>query len=241
MIEAALGAVSELATAVAAEAVAESASEITVDAITSASIESVAGGTELLSGASETTALSFSESAIEISGLNEMTESVSMIQNEVAFGDIQQSVENLSESGVMEINTINSAYEGAVHPETGVPFESKVVTNGEGLSVEGVFPDFSEYIKFESFLPEEMYFDTDSVQFEYCDSQLSEAFNNGSLDMSDFSESQKEQINNGDKPRGFTWHHNEEVGRMQLVPSDVHASTGHTGGRFIWGGGTLNR
>jgi hypothetical protein len=31
-------------------------------------------------------------------------------------------------------------------------------------------------------------------------------------------------------PRGFTWHHHQNGSTMQLVPSDVHAATGHTGG-----------
>jgi len=31
-------------------------------------------------------------------------------------------------------------------------------------------------------------------------------------------------------PKGYTWHHHEETGRMQLVESNAHAKTGHTGG-----------
>lgn len=38
-------------------------------------------------------------------------------------------------------------------------------------------------------------------------------------------------------PAGYTWHHHQDIGRMQLVPSDLHAKTGHTGGASIWGGG----
>ena len=56
-----------------------------------------------------------------------------------------------------------------------------------------------------------------------------------------FDEEQLEQIENGDTPDGYTWHHNEETGRMQLVDSEIHAKTGHTGGRSIWGGGSENR
>ena len=36
-------------------------------------------------------------------------------------------------------------------------------------------------------------------------------------------------------PVGYTWHHNEAFGVMQLVDSAVHAATGHTGGFAIWG------
>ena len=36
-------------------------------------------------------------------------------------------------------------------------------------------------------------------------------------------------------PRNYTWHHHQTPGRMQLVSSKVHASTGHTGGFSLWG------
>jgi hypothetical protein len=39
-------------------------------------------------------------------------------------------------------------------------------------------------------------------------------------------------------PAGYTWHHHQDVGRMQLVPFDAHRlATPHTGGMAIWGGG----
>ncbi len=34
-------------------------------------------------------------------------------------------------------------------------------------------------------------------------------------------------------PTDFTWHHNEDGKTMQLVPSDIHAKTGHTGGASL--------
>ena len=36
-------------------------------------------------------------------------------------------------------------------------------------------------------------------------------------------------------PKGFTWHHHQTTGRMQLVNSKIHSQTGHTGGFSIWG------
>lgn len=30
-------------------------------------------------------------------------------------------------------------------------------------------------------------------------------------------------------------HHHQTVGRMQLVKTDIHSKTGHTGGYSIWG------
>jgi hypothetical protein len=31
-------------------------------------------------------------------------------------------------------------------------------------------------------------------------------------------------------PKGFSWHHHEDGKTMQLLPSDVHSKTGHSGG-----------
>jgi len=31
-------------------------------------------------------------------------------------------------------------------------------------------------------------------------------------------------------PEGYTWHHHEDKGLMQLIQETVHAKTGHTGG-----------
>ena len=57
-----------------------------------------------------------------------------------------------------------------------------------------------------------------------------------------FSEEQIEQINEGitkgGAPDGYTWHHDAETGKMQLVDSDLHGDSRHTGGRAIWGGGS---
>jgi RHS repeat-associated protein len=35
-------------------------------------------------------------------------------------------------------------------------------------------------------------------------------------------------------PKGYTWHHHQSTGRMQLVETSVHARTGHTGGFPLW-------
>jgi hypothetical protein len=35
-------------------------------------------------------------------------------------------------------------------------------------------------------------------------------------------------------PPGFTWHHHTDLGRMVLVPTDVHEKLGHWGGVAIW-------
>ena len=32
------------------------------------------------------------------------------------------------------------------------------------------------------------------------------------------------------EPEGYTWHHHQDGTTMQLVPTDIHNATGHTGG-----------
>lgn len=31
----------------------------------------------------------------------------------------------------------------------------------------------------------------------------------------------------------FTWHHHQDTGRMQLIPTDIHSQTGHIGGEGV--------
>jgi RHS repeat-associated protein len=35
-------------------------------------------------------------------------------------------------------------------------------------------------------------------------------------------------------PKGYTWHHHQDNGRMQLVDYYIHRDTGHTGGFSLW-------
>ncbi|RMB01381.1 colicin-lik bacteriocin with DNase/tRNase domain [Thermoactinomyces vulgaris] len=44
-------------------------------------------------------------------------------------------------------------------------------------------------------------------------------------------------IEKGNDPVGFTWHHHQDEGKMQLVKTRIHGNIRHTGGRVIWGGG----
>ena len=138
-----------------------------------------------------------------------------------------------------EIHTRNESLEGDRHPITGVPFERKTVEDSDGNEVTGVFPEFDS--DFDAQLPENLYEASDKEQFAECNKQLKEAVEKDPELAKRFTPEQLEQIKNGDTPDGYTWHHNEEKGKMQLVDSDIHAKTGHTGGKTIWGGGNENR
>lgn len=144
-----------------------------------------------------------------------------------------------SEKYSYEIHTRNESLEGDRHPITGVPFERKTVQDADGNDVTGVFPVFDS--AFDAQLPEDLYQATDKEQFAECNKQLKEAIDKDPELAKKFTPEQLEQIRNGDTPDGYTWHHNEETGKMQLVDSDTHAKTGHTGGKTIWGGGNENR
>ena len=142
------------------------------------------------------------------------------------------------DKGIYKLKTTNYELAGKIHKETGVQYEKKVV-DLKGLKVEGVFPKFES--NFSVKLPEEKLLSTDKEQFDYCTEQLKKEIKVNPTLKSKFDERQLEQINSNKKPTGFTWHHNEETGKMELVDTEIHKNATHTGGRAIWGGGTPNR
>lgn len=154
--------------------------------------------------------------------------------------DPDRRVEALAKERIAyEIHTRNESLDGDRHPITGVLFERKTVEDADGNEVTGVFPEFDS--EFDAQLPNELLQASDREQFDECNKQLKEAVENDPELSSKFTSEQLEQIMNGETPDGYTWHHNEEKGKMQLVDADTHAQTGHTGGKTIWGGGNENR
>lgn len=147
--------------------------------------------------------------------------------------------ESNPEDGIRRVPTRNQHLEGTTHPETGVPFEVKVIKLNNGEIVEVVVPKFES--KLDVQLPDELLEATDKEQFEECNRQLKEAVENDPELAKQFTEEQLEQIMDGETPDGYTWHHDAETGKMQLVDSEVHMKTGHTGGKVLWGGGKHNR
>ncbi len=136
------------------------------------------------------------------------------------------------------IDCRNSELAGTTHPVTDVLFESRSVEmNGKIYDV--VVPNFES--KYDAQLGEELVKDTDSKQFKECNAQLKDAVENDAELRAQFDDEQLEAIKNGDTPPGYVWHHDAEVGKVQLVDFETHQKTGHTGGRVIWGGGQENR
>lgn len=138
------------------------------------------------------------------------------------------------------IKTRNQELVGQAHPETGVPFESKTVETSAGEKVDGVFPEFNAV--FETELPDELLMAPDKEQFDKCNTDLNIWVENKPDESRHlFNDEQIADIKMGRNPEGYTWHHHEDKGRMQLVDTEVHAKTGHTGGKKVWGGGNEYR
>lgn len=136
------------------------------------------------------------------------------------------------------ISCIREDLAGQTHPETGVLYESRTIEM-DGKQYDVVVPRFDSF--YECKLDESEYQLSDYRQFTSCTAQLRSAVENDPELASRFDDKQLEQIRNLDTPRGFTWHHDAEPGRMQLVETGIHTDTRHTGGRSIWGGGSANR
>ncbi|MHA3916768.1 DUF637 domain-containing protein, partial [Halovulum sp. GXIMD14793] len=63
---------------------------------------------------------------------------------------------------------------------------------------------------------------------------LRSQINAGLVDPSQFSTAQLRAIRGGSPTiPGYTWHHHEEVGRMQLIPREVHGCVSHAGGHAM--------
>lgn len=140
---------------------------------------------------------------------------------------------------VQVIDTINSDLAGAEHPETGVHYETKTINLPDGEWIKGVFPDFNEV--YASDLPESMYLQSDDVQFSYLNDQLANDIANDPALAANFNADQIEEIQKGNTPEGYVWHHTEKPGHMELVVAEEHINSAHTGGRELWGGGAEYR
>lgn len=142
------------------------------------------------------------------------------------------------ENAPNKIECGNESLAGKEHPETGVPFEKKIVdVNGEKYEV--VVPKFESQHDVQ--LPEDRILATDREQSEFCNQDFKKKVEANQELRDKFDEMQLDQIMNGDTPDGYTWHHDAEVGKMQLVDTETHQKTGHTGGKKIWGGGKQYR
>ena len=171
--------------------------------------------------------------------LKQQTELASKGMSPGIFKDIR------FEDGVYKLKTKNEALANKKHPETGVPYSKKVV-DLFGSKIEGVFPKFHAVFEPKT-MPKSLWGaggNKYSTQFDYCNEQLKSAIKNDPVLASQFSAIQLRQIEAGKTPAGYTWHHHQEPGRMQLVKTEDHDKTiggaPHTGGNSIWGNKSID-
>ena len=141
---------------------------------------------------------------------------------------------SINEDGDIRLTCINESMAG-MENEVGVCYVEKVV-NINGVEITIVVPEFPSC--FEITVPDELLQADDEALFRHCTLELQEAIKQDPELASKFTPNQLEQIETG-APRisGWTWHHAEECGRMQLVQTKIHEVSRHTGGKSIWGGG----
>jgi filamentous hemagglutinin len=101
------------------------------------------------------------------------------------------------------------------------------------------FPIFDDIAVFDTIIPREVALSKlphrDVLHKKAATEKLAEAINRGDVPSGSFTAEQIRAIN---KHRaqipGYTWHHNEMTGRMQLIPREIHQKTGHIGGMETW-------
>lgn len=167
-----------------------------------------------------------------------------MLKQGTKWSDKMEGIEGckINEKGVIKYPCRNEGLAGERNPLTGVTYERKFVEIN-GYDVEVVMPKFDA--EFATRLPNDLLEAKDREQFKECNKKLYEELQRNPKLQRKFSEEQIEQIKDGiymgGAPDGYTWHHDAEVGKMQLVDSDIHADSRHTGGKTLWGGGNENR
>lgn len=131
------------------------------------------------------------------------------------------------------VTTRNMALEG-LEAENGVSFERRTAELAEGLSVEGVFPEFDSrhHVELGSAANDMSL----HQQFIACREDFQEHMYDSPEKLQDITFGAMERMDSprGYTPEGFSWQHNPETGSFDLVSQEDH-SVGHTGGNALWG------
>ncbi len=110
-----------------------------------------------------------------------------------------------------------------VHPITKVPYDK------DG------FPIFE--VKYTLYLDKKDFMKDRTPQFKILNKQLYNQVTNNPHLIKELKLDEDDLIDlkAGKTPEKYTWHHHQNPGRMELVDSEIHSKTGHTGGQKIWG------
>ena len=85
-------------------------------------------------------------------------------------------------------------------------------------------------------LPSDKLIASRNTHFRHATKDLNKAIERGEISSAQFNSEQLKAIAAGDSTiPNLTWHHHQDIGRMQLIPTNVHEELGHIGGYSIWG------
>jgi hypothetical protein len=142
---------------------------------------------------------------------------------------MQALLEHIHGEGAVEHHTLarlgdpNARLAGGRHPLTGVPFDLRG------------FPLFEKYVIFETRIGREFFKGSRADHMREATRHLRAAIDRGEISRNFFTQEQLAQINaSRPKIESFSWHHHQELGRMQLLPEKAHKKTGHIGGMEKW-------
>ena len=142
------------------------------------------------------------------------------LKEKMGWTDKQINKCTIDENGTILFKTDREDLEGK-ESENGVKYERKTV-NINGIKVEGVFPVFDSAFNLQ--LPVDKETASNAVQFKECNKQLKDSVENNPNLRDQFSGEQLDEISDGNTPSEYTWHHNEEQSKMQLVKTEDHGS-----------------
>jgi filamentous hemagglutinin len=127
--------------------------------------------------------------------------------------------ENVTSTTIPPLSGKNVRLAGGEHPVTGIVFNEKG------------FPIFDDVAVYDTRLPIDQFrFTSYTGQMKMATGDLASAISRGQVPASRFTPQQLQNIIDGSSTiDGYTWHHHQDTGRMQLVPRDIHAQTGHVG------------
>ena len=176
-------------------------------------------------------------------GTRELTDDVKQKLKDILGWSDKKINENcrIDKAGTIHYKTDCQDKEGTT-ADCGVSYERKTIEY-KGIKIEGVFPVFDS--AFDTELDAADYLKSNGKQFGECNKELKKAIENDPELREQFTDEQLEDIEDEKTPRGYSWHHSEEPGKMQLVKTEDHDKTiggaAHTGGNSIWGNKSVDK
>jgi hypothetical protein len=96
------------------------------------------------------------------------------------------------------------------------------------------FANFDKFSKFDYKIADYDATADEATHMREATRALRTAIKDGQISKSKFTDAQLKAIKSGKaKIPDYTWHHHQDTGRMQLVPTEIHKQAGHIGGYAI--------